>query len=444
MKRSLAIVTATLLSAAGIFTLSQPASAAPAKLTKVTICHRTHAVNNPYRRITVSTKSVDGPLNVSTPSRTSNAGDHAGYLHNGLQKSGANYVPKYPKNPKVFHADATTAFTAFDGSTGPTTFAGYSGANKVWQDIIPPFTTSDGKSYAGLNWNAEGKAIYYSSACGSISAKNFAQHELDSGYYDTSTPAKTTTAKRDIKDDLTDQAADGDPKTIPTDPTTIPQEDERPAGPTPPTDLGSITQAIGGKVWYDDNHNGIQDGSESAAPNVEVDLADPTNSVTGIRPVAFAPAALITPAITACTPSHTGTVWKVCTDASGLFYFDGVPEGLWQVNVVTPSGYVYTYDSADASDGVAPTIVPAGGAGYMWAGLISPANATGWSSPFGTVASSSSGSSSSSSSSSSTSASALANTGQSISLGLPIFAVLAVLSGGLVLLLNRRRRNARR
>jgi hypothetical protein len=59
------------------------------------------------------------------------------------------------------------------------------------------------------------------------------------------------------------------------------------------------------------------------------------------------------------------------TDANGYFEVPSLPEGDWQVNVITPDGWSYTYDSSGSSDGQMPgTYVPAGGAGFAWAGLV--------------------------------------------------------------------------
>jgi len=33
-------------------------------------------------------------------------------------------------------------------------------SQNYWGDIIPPFTTTDGQYFAGLNWDAAGKAIW--------------------------------------------------------------------------------------------------------------------------------------------------------------------------------------------------------------------------------------------------------------------------------------------
>lgn len=392
MKRTLGfIVTTGLLIAGGLVAVqaAQAAPGGPAKPEKVTICHRTHSVTNPYRMITVAKTAVNGPLNTYTLPNSNpgtvysnDGGDHAGYLHNGYQKQGNNYVPKYPVNPKVFTPSPSANYLAYDGTSHPASdFAGYAGANKVWQDIIPPFSVDVAKgalkvgSYNGLNWSAEGQAIYFGTGsgfglCKKMSAKEFYDSEVASGQ-----------PSADVLKEIRDQKADEDRGLQPNKPSDIPNEAPIPAGPTPPSELtdGSITQAIGGKVWYDDNHNGVQDNGELPAVGVSIDLADPTASV-GVQVMRdfthFHPSRINAAGFAAAVAPVTITA---TTDSTGTFFFENVPEGEWSVVVVTPSGYTYTYDSAGASDGSAPTMVPAGSVGYMWAGLISSSSS--WTPP---------------------------------------------------------------
>lgn len=88
---------------------------------KVTICHRTDSVTNPYVRETVSSSSVDG-----------NSGNDNGKGDHLLEHTG----PVFQKG-----------FTH----------------NDTWGDIIPSFDTK-GKSYdspqTSLNWNSAGQAIW--------------------------------------------------------------------------------------------------------------------------------------------------------------------------------------------------------------------------------------------------------------------------------------------
>lgn len=111
--------------ATGLFLLPAAADASPPTDDghKVTICHRTNAVDNPYTVNEVDIASVDGSLGQGE-------GDHT--LHVG----------------DVFDFDAD-----FD-VVYPTPRNG-----DQWGDIIPPFDY-DGGSYPGLNWTEEGQAIH--------------------------------------------------------------------------------------------------------------------------------------------------------------------------------------------------------------------------------------------------------------------------------------------
>ena len=82
--------------------------------------------------------------------------------------------------------------------------------------------------------------------------------------------------------------------------------------------------AIGDRVWIDVNHNGIQDTGEVGVPGVGVTLHDSTGATVG----------------------HT------TTDANGLYLFDRLPAGGYQVcfDVATiPPGYELTTRDASGS-----------------------------------------------------------------------------------------------
>ncbi len=135
-----------------VFVAPNPASAAS---NKITICHRTRSVTNPYRRITVNRNAVN------------NSG-HGNASHSG----------------GVFNT------TAGHYNTNP----------KDWGDIIPG-GDSDGTPYNGdnnfdANWDAAGKAIFLptgvnASKCPSMTAKQFydAVTAVDGGY----TPSQAIT-----------------------------------------------------------------------------------------------------------------------------------------------------------------------------------------------------------------------------------------------------------
>jgi len=82
---------------------------------KVTICHATSAVNNPYVQLTVSVSAVDG-----VPGNSGNQPDHYG------EHQGPIFDPAIHQN------------------------------GDDWGDIIPPVPPH----HSGLNWDAEGQAIW--------------------------------------------------------------------------------------------------------------------------------------------------------------------------------------------------------------------------------------------------------------------------------------------
>lgn len=105
----------------GTVSISSAALPTYTELTKVSICHRTHATTNPYRLITVSVSSIVD----------SNSAPNGHALHN---------------------TDARRLIT--DGPAGlfRPTYA-YPANAKHWGDIIPPFQTQGGGIYEGLNWS---------------------------------------------------------------------------------------------------------------------------------------------------------------------------------------------------------------------------------------------------------------------------------------------------
>jgi protocatechuate 3,4-dioxygenase beta subunit len=130
-------------------------------------------------------------------------------------------------------------------------------------------------------------------------------------------------------------------------------------------DLGIFTSfAIGDYVWFDDNHNGVQDGTENPVVGATAHLlmADPAN------PGSFIDA----------TDSLGNPVADDTTDANGLYLFDFLKPGTYKVEFThNQAGYRWTTlnntaDDADsdvtfaaAADATATTgpIVVAAGAG---------------------------------------------------------------------------------
>jgi len=353
---------AALTGAVIVTVAASPAAFATRVNEKVTICHRTHATTNPYRMITVSMSSIIG---------NGNSGNGHG---------GDNHNPYYTGKP-VF--DPTFSYPA---------------NQKQWQDIIPPFNyvpaNGNAGSYAGLNWNDAGKAIYYgytvngtsfAGLCSKMSAKEFYDNEVASATADNpgANTGELNQIRHDALQDVKDQEAeeDGDTSNI-NNGNDFPTLPHTPAGPKVPPAVkelqdtldtenngqSSLVQAIAGVVWVDTNRDGIQQDSEQLLGNVGIELTDPTTGEL------YAPTSLNPTSIRA----QTVTPLIVYTDSNGYFSIPSVPEGDWTVQVITPSGYTYTYDSNGSGDGQMPgTYVPSGGVGFAWAGLVLDPNTSG-------------------------------------------------------------------
>lgn len=418
LRRSVAIFTAATVIALGLIVIpQQSADAAPrarAANPKVTICHRTHATTNPYRKITVSANAVDGELNSpTTPAGGETSGDHAGTVHNGyLNGSGNN--PNYVDPNTHYILLGSTQVRVFD----PTYT--YAPNNKVWEDIIPPFTvtrtqgqTTTTYKFPGLNWNAIGQAIYYgttynnvdySGLCNETGAREYAQAEYDSWLADNPSAPNANGKKQAIVQDLRDQEAEGDNLTGGSNFDNLPTKAQKPKGPNKPSRFNtlqsnlntnntnnpnSIKQALAGVVWKDMNRNGIQDAGEETFSNVAITIKDPVTGEELTSPnlgltsgtdyslvsfssrVANPKSFVFAPFSGKATFRSTVSTYTITTDSNGYFQVPYLPDGEWQVVVTTPDGWSYTYDSSGLSDGDMPgTIVPVGGVGFAWAGLV--------------------------------------------------------------------------
>jgi Ca2+-binding RTX toxin-like protein len=85
---------------------------------------------------------------------------------------------------------------------------------------------------------------------------------------------------------------------------------------------------IGDTVFVDQNGNGVQDGGDTPAAGVTVNLLDGINAVKG----------------------------TLTTDAGGNYLFTGLPPGSYHIQVVKPSGYVFTAADVGNNVGAADTV----------------------------------------------------------------------------------------
>jgi hypothetical protein len=347
-------------------------------LTKVTLCHRTHSLTNPYVLVTVSVNSV-----VKTKGHGSHNSDSK---HNAASQQGIfKGADAYPK--------ANTKF---------------------WGDIIPPFNYAGG-TYAGLNWkwgtisDADSNAWYTKTefkaldkTSGTATAAENAALELCRGT--AGEVSKTKAAGRltskdlfddgrkfmtrdeildEIKDTLDpNEDSDVDPKV---------NEDlksELPASEGPKKQPSSVPdQSLSGNVWLDLNRNGFQEDNEPDMPNIKVTVSQSQQNVAGRlierfsntgggkQMVAAVHWATKIPLFAAVTNHVKGllrtvTTYTVLTDSNGWYVFKTIGAGDWTAVGVVPDGLYVTYDSYDLSDASVEATVPVSGHAHTWIGLV--------------------------------------------------------------------------
>jgi hypothetical protein len=110
----------------------------------------------------------------------------------------------------------------------------------------------------------------------------------------------------------------------------------------------SIKAALGDKVWYDTNNNGIQDAGEAGVAGVKVRLFDATNTA----------------------------IDSVVTDALGNYLFNNLDAGRYKVQFMTstlPSGFDFVTQNAGTNDNIdsdcLPSVGGVGGGSTAWYAL---------------------------------------------------------------------------
>lgn len=128
--------------------------------TKVTICHRTHATTNPYRKITVAISSVQ---------------DKGHRVHDEIY--GTDHV---------YNSGVT-----------------YPANKKWWGDIIPPDSSGQNR-WQEMNWDSRGQDIYNGviPGCATIATQSYYNKMREAGM-----------SMKDIRADMKEQAADEDAAT---------------------------------------------------------------------------------------------------------------------------------------------------------------------------------------------------------------------------------------
>jgi hypothetical protein len=99
--------------------------------------------------------------------------------------------------------------------------------------------------------------------------------------------------------------------------------------PVPPSNVvrvDVVASSVGDTVWYDYDHNGVQDSGEGGIPGVTVELRDDNGNV----------------------------IDTVVTDQDGHYLFGNLPSGTYQVTIVNstlPPGVTPTYDLDNGTNG---------------------------------------------------------------------------------------------
>lgn len=222
---------------------SSVSAAAPTKKdpdAKVTICHRTSSVTNPYVRITVAQSSIG------------NAGSkHGGAKHDTYATT--LYISK--PVPNVF--DPTKTYPSND---------------KNWGDIIPNVDVDgnqfDGAGINGLNYSGIGIQIYngtgiYAGLCGNFNKDTFCADQSAAGV-----------TGQDLQDSI-DELEKPEFTSCPASVTTTSP------GVTTTSPGVTATRKLKGKIWIDTNRDGKKDSNERILRSYSVTVTPgPGNAAT--------------------------------------------------------------------------------------------------------------------------------------------------------------------
>ena len=281
---------------------------------KVTICHRTNSVTNPYVKITVAASSI-----------YKNAGHYG-------------------------HDEIYDGHHVFDSTVN------YPNNKKDWGDIIPADPTGKNR-WAPLNMTTLGKAIYNGTVAGC------AEKSTQELYNELREEGKS---KKEIMDDLEKQKnIDEDPKDLEEltytgkDPEV---EKTEPKEPVAPSNVKIPDQSLSGIVWLDLNRDGLKDPNEPLMPNITLGVVQLTNVAAPVTPARAG--------LRAAAGVKAAAVTVVKTDANGFYLFPSLGAGDWQVVTTIPENLEVTYDSQAVGDGEIVATVPVASHAFTWVGLV--------------------------------------------------------------------------
>ncbi|MGN8245467.1 SdrD B-like domain-containing protein [Cellulomonas soli] len=396
---------ATLIAALGLLTLGLVATGLPAVAAgnsssdPVTLCHRTRAVTNPYRRITVAQSAVTGNNGVGSGNSSGHDG-HSG----GLFVTTTGYYGTHAKDwgdvipPFGNYRGLNSTGTLPDQCTGPTAdmtaaqfynlqreagvprdeiigdlqAQGATGDPDVTQLATLVYTGQDSTlvtedqvaTGAGPTPTPEHTPTPTPTPTPTVEPTPTPEPTVEPSVAPTTPPTPEPTAEPTIE-----------PTAQPT-PTTTPSATPTPtstasatatARPTPASPTG--TQEVTGTVWLDLDRNGRQQGAtEVGLGLVSVDLF--RVDLAGGR---GARASGMSTGLHGATSSTL--VATVTTDASGGFAFRGLAAGTYSVVVRRPSALAVTWDSEGVADAAALVLLPESGSAQAQVGLVGDATA---------------------------------------------------------------------